>query len=306
MRSEDYLHKTTEGLISDLIPAKLNILYELAEEISRRNDAVPYLFEILEEDKYWDLKGMGAGWAPLHAIHLLGVIHPIEYLERFLEVIEKRTEELGDWLTEDIPSILSKFGPSARNSLKRVILKENCDLYVRISAMRALCAIAHLHSEYNDDSVKFLREIVNSDRDDKGFFEFLPFVVDALVEFRDAEAFREIKKAFDENKIYGGLIGWEDVEEIYHDKEYKLHKEIDALDNPLHYFLQDHLNYLKKVTEEEDLLYESGNDRNQYQEQRLISKKEKIGRNDPCPCGSGKKYKKCCLKRHQKKLTNFD
>ena len=23
---------------------------------------------------------------------------------------------------------------------------------------------------------------------------------------------------------------------------------------------------------------------------------EKIGRNDPCPCGSGKKYKNCCLK----------
>ena len=22
---------------------------------------------------------------------------------------------------------------------------------------------------------------------------------------------------------------------------------------------------------------------------------EKIGRNDPCPCGSGKKYKSCCL-----------
>ena len=25
-------------------------------------------------------------------------------------------------------------------------------------------------------------------------------------------------------------------------------------------------------------------------------KKEKIGRNDPCPCGSGKKYKNCCGK----------
>lgn len=24
---------------------------------------------------------------------------------------------------------------------------------------------------------------------------------------------------------------------------------------------------------------------------------EKIGRNDPCPCGSGKKYKKCCGKK---------
>ncbi|MFZ4703348.1 MAG: SEC-C metal-binding domain-containing protein [Candidatus Methylumidiphilus sp.] len=21
----------------------------------------------------------------------------------------------------------------------------------------------------------------------------------------------------------------------------------------------------------------------------------KIGRNEPCPCGSGKKYKKCCM-----------
>ncbi len=25
------------------------------------------------------------------------------------------------------------------------------------------------------------------------------------------------------------------------------------------------------------------------------SKKDKIGRNDPCPCGSGKKFKKCCM-----------
>ena len=27
-----------------------------------------------------------------------------------------------------------------------------------------------------------------------------------------------------------------------------------------------------------------------------IAHSEKIGRNDPCPCGSGKKYKKCCGK----------
>ncbi|WP_261302614.1 SEC-C metal-binding domain-containing protein [Paenibacillus andongensis] len=28
---------------------------------------------------------------------------------------------------------------------------------------------------------------------------------------------------------------------------------------------------------------------------KAVSGKSKIGRNDPCPCGSGKKYKKCCL-----------
>lgn len=26
----------------------------------------------------------------------------------------------------------------------------------------------------------------------------------------------------------------------------------------------------------------------------IIRVKGKVGRNDPCPCGSGKKYKKCC------------
>ena len=28
-----------------------------------------------------------------------------------------------------------------------------------------------------------------------------------------------------------------------------------------------------------------------------INRGEKVGRNDPCPCGSGKKFKKCCLKK---------
>lgn len=35
-----------------------------------------------------------------------------------------------------------------------------------------------------------------------------------------------------------------------------------------------------------------------YKEQRLsttiVNSQPKVGRNDPCPCGSGKKYKKCC------------
>lgn len=35
---------------------------------------------------------------------------------------------------------------------------------------------------------------------------------------------------------------------------------------------------------------QSGND----EPKKPIVKKKKVGRNDPCPCGSGKKYKKCC------------
>jgi hypothetical protein len=31
---------------------------------------------------------------------------------------------------------------------------------------------------------------------------------------------------------------------------------------------------------------------------------EKVGRNDPCPCGSGKKYKKCCELKEAPKQTH--
>jgi preprotein translocase subunit SecA len=34
----------------------------------------------------------------------------------------------------------------------------------------------------------------------------------------------------------------------------------------------------------------------EYKKTQTIVKEPKIGRNDPCPCGSGKKYKKCCGK----------
>lgn len=32
----------------------------------------------------------------------------------------------------------------------------------------------------------------------------------------------------------------------------------------------------------------------QYKKSKIVVKDKEPGRNDPCPCGSGKKYKKCC------------
>lgn len=39
--------------------------------------------------------------------------------------------------------------------------------------------------------------------------------------------------------------------------------------------------------------FEGGGDKSV--KRRPVTKKAKVGRNDPCPCGSGKKYKNCCL-----------
>lgn len=55
--------------------------------------------------------------------------------------------------------------------------------------------------------------------------------------------------------------------------------------------------WLYNIKEWDNVIVESK--RNEISKQYRISKivhSEKIGRNDPCPCGSGKKYKNCCLK----------
>ena len=35
-------------------------------------------------------------------------------------------------------------------------------------------------------------------------------------------------------------------------------------------------------------------DDSEFPFQQVVNEGPKVGRNDPCPCGSGKKYKKCC------------
>lgn len=40
--------------------------------------------------------------------------------------------------------------------------------------------------------------------------------------------------------------------------------------------------------------HKEGEEHHHQKQQTLVREEPKIGRNDPCSCGSGKKYKKCC------------
>jgi preprotein translocase subunit SecA len=47
---------------------------------------------------------------------------------------------------------------------------------------------------------------------------------------------------------------------------------------------------------EQDMQLSHGDSGGDSRPKTVRRQTEKIGRNDPCPCGSGKKYKKCCGK----------
>lgn len=52
----------------------------------------------------------------------------------------------------------------------------------------------------------------------------------------------------------------------------------------------------KRKQEEHNMILGRGEDSGEVKKQQPIRRGEKIGRNSPCPCGSGLKYKKCCGK----------
>jgi len=50
----------------------------------------------------------------------------------------------------------------------------------------------------------------------------------------------------------------------------------------------------EEIEQEKEILEKAKAERSKNPEKFRIIAEKKPGRNDPCPCGSGKKYKHCC------------
>lgn len=57
------------------------------------------------------------------------------------------------------------------------------------------------------------------------------------------------------------------------------------------------MNELFLLKELQEIFYKDPRPNNFITVDQMRSKKSKYGRNQKCPCGSGLKYKKCCLKK---------
>ena len=53
--------------------------------------------------------------------------------------------------------------------------------------------------------------------------------------------------------------------------------------------------YVKRLKKHYQMTRKAAADQRAGRDANPVSIKEKVGRNEPCPCGSGKKYKKCCM-----------
>jgi len=94
--------------------------------------------------------------------------------------------------------------------------------------------------------------------------------------------------------INSSLVEPINLEELTEDTEIKLNVDFEKL---YHNMLDAKADWLYNLPQWDDVLEEERRTeiRKEYNKSRMAVS-NKVGRNDPCPCGSGKKYKKCCGK----------
>ncbi|MCX8132075.1 MAG: SEC-C metal-binding domain-containing protein [Clostridia bacterium] len=92
--------------------------------------------------------------------------------------------------------------------------------------------------------------------------------------------------------INTSLVESIDLESLQEDSDIKLNIDFEKL-----YFnmLEAKADWLYSLPQWENVLAEEKRKEitSEYRRSK-IAVSNKVGRNDPCPCGSGKKYKKCC------------
>ena len=122
--------------------------------------------------------------------------------------------------------------------------------------------------------------------------------------FMTKNLYNDIKIAYEKNLVDDKVIGMESI-----DFSMSLGKDnvLDSLRNDIHLqFVDDTIAELEgwvcfhRNTEYADYKVLSARSLNNTQ---TVIKGLKVGRNDPCPCGSGTKYKKCCFHAYAVELN---
>lgn len=280
----DMHENPTEELIDGLTALELYVNKKFAQEIAGRRDAVFHMRKLIQNGLYWYQTGPGKGWSPIHAIFILALIRNREALQLLLDTIRYRNEELSDWLTENVSSLLVAFGKEAIEPLKEFTEDETLESFARSTATTALKVLARNFPQYENDIKLHLIKLLKSTEDDA----FAGLVADDLASFHDPSVLPDIHRAFEMERIDGMVIGEEEIidtiNNVYHDideAEFKRNTE-----DPLNHFSRRNIEYLH------NLHYVRSKEK-YVKPAEVKPSKEKIGRNDPCPCGSGKKYKKC-------------
>ena len=236
------------------------------------NEHIPELIAILMDNELYSLGSDTLEvWASIHAWRALGQLRAVEAIPSLLEQLYCIDEYDDDWMSEEIPNVFGMIGSPAIPALTDYVADPGKLLFARICAITSLAKIGIASPDHRGPCVESLtRQLEKFMQNDKTLNAFL---VCNLVDLKAVESLSTIQQAFHKKYVELSIMG--DLEDV----EIKLG--------------------VRPRPPKQESLFQSGFQNDQlsqtdFQTQSPVILGKKIGRNEPCPCGSGKKYKKCC------------
>ena len=210
--------------------------------------------------------------------------------------IYSRGEDECEWF-EEKPAL---YGPQAISTFGDVALSEPREgwHYGRALATSVLAAIAHRYPETRDDVITALRSVLPGLQADgsldwpaeRGPDEVWSSVVSDLAELKDVESQDVIMALFDADMIDESVIDRATYRGLLSGVGRKMPR-------PREYDLMDEVRRDRELEQARQQRLAREAQRLPVRRAPLPGTRPKVGRNEPCPCGSGKKYKQCCGKK---------
>ncbi|MDZ4759110.1 MAG: DUF1186 domain-containing protein [Bacteroidota bacterium] len=256
---------------------------------------------------------------PFHAVFLLNEIHAVESFPRvilFLQNDRDFTEFwFGDHSTETLWRCFFGLGFTQLEFLKQLLLKQGVDTFIKALASEALCQIAYHYPEKRAEVVNIFGQVFSKSNEahkEDNLIDslFLGLTIGDVIRFGMLELLPAIKPLYEKNYVairvngtYDELVkqtAGQSFRESY-DTGQEIYGIVDLYAHILTTWPEYNgdEDFFDDDDEEEDDGVWAGIDSN-YKfppvkpNVPVLRAEPKVGRNDPCPCGSGKKYKKCC------------
>lgn len=263
-------------------------------------------FNRISEEEGWDNEHFNA---PIHSLLFLNEIRHVDNLNAILDISQQTDDYnnlwFGDIKGEIIISPIYHNGKDKLQHLANFVKEENISTYSKSEVTEAVSKIPTVEPKRRTEVLKWFENIIdyfieNIKNENLLDTDFIAFLVSDILEFQGKELLPKIKELFELEVVNYYICGT--YEEIVKD----IDKDNYTKSNDLFFStsaVEKYEEYDKKWIQAQNAeanyngnflfpnaLYTD----NDYDGEPIV-KGEKIGRNDSCPCGSGKKYKKCCL-----------
>lgn len=260
------------------------------------------------------------------AIYLLAYFRETRAYENIIKIASLPDEQifdlLGDTVTEDFKNILASVCDGNIEPIKGIIENSSLDEYVRTEALESLLILLNHGVVSREQLVFYFKELFNGklEVDYSCVWDTLPLCCSMI---HPAGLKDDIEKAVADGKVMEIIADLdfmnrqlkrpvkEVLDELKEDENYSFVSEEDV------YSLEGWVGGFSYEEDYDDEYPFDEDDENEMEGDRFMSnfdneyrdyetsvsipfKRESfVGRNDPCPCGSGKKYKKCCLGKEE-------